>query len=77
MNKLKWSVLIVYALFLIILRITKLAFLSYLPLKKAIYLSVWSGELANNLIQLAHAEYLSKRFGFVIRVPPHNFLKVQ
>ena len=54
----------------------KLAILSYFFAKKDLYISVWFGGLANNIIQLAQAEYLSNKFGFTIHVPPHNFLKV-
>ena len=70
MNKLKLVILI-------ILRIVKLGLLSYLPVKNDIYISAWYCGLANNIIQLVQAEYLSKRFGFTLHVPPHNFLKVE
>jgi hypothetical protein len=70
MNKLKLVILV-------ILRVVKLGLLSYLPVKKDIYISAWYCGLANNIIQLVQAEYLSKRFCFTLHVPPHNFLKVE
>jgi hypothetical protein len=76
MNKLKWVILIIYASSLALFRSMKLGLLSYLPVKKDIYVSVWFGGLANNIIQLAHVEYLSKRFGFTIHIPPHSLLRV-
>lgn len=76
MNKLKWVILIVYASSMALLRILKLGILCYTPIKKHIFISVWFGGLANNIIQLAQAEYLAKRFGFTLHVPAHHFLKV-
>jgi len=38
MNKLKWLLLVVYGLYIILLRIPKLAILSKLPIKKDIYI---------------------------------------
>jgi hypothetical protein len=35
------------------------------------------GGLGNNIIQLAQAEYLSKKFCFIVHTPPHNFLNVK
>jgi hypothetical protein len=77
MNKLKWSVLFIWASFIITLRVAKLILVSYFPFKKDIYILYWFGLLANNIIQLAHAVYLSKKFGFIIHVPPHEFLTVE
>jgi Zn-dependent protease with chaperone function len=76
MNKLKWAILLIYTSTLALLRMLKLAILSYFFTKKDLYISVWFGGLANNIIQLAHSEYLSNKFCFTIHVPPHNFLKV-
>ena len=76
MNKLKWVILIIYASSMALLRILKLGILCYTPIKKHIFISVWFGGLANNIIQLAQAEYLAKRFGFTLHVPAHHFLKV-
>lgn len=76
MNRLKWFILMVYALFKIFVRVSRLTILAYSPIKKDVYILYWFGLLANNIIQLAHAEYFSKRFGFSIKVPPHKFLKV-
>src|ERR1700730_12884043 len=77
MNKLEWVILIIYASSLAPLRAVKLGLLSYLPMKKDIYISVWFRGLANNVIKLVQAESLSKRFGFTLHVAPHNFLKVE
>jgi len=40
MNKLKWLLLVVYGLYIILLRIPKLAILSKLPIKKDIYIEL-------------------------------------
>ena len=40
MNKLKWLLLVAYGLYIILLRISKLAILSKLPIKKDIYIEL-------------------------------------
>ena len=77
MNKLKWLLLVVYGLYIILLRIPKLAILSKLPIKKDIYILSWYSGLGNNIIQLAQAEYLAEQAGFTVHAPPHNILKLQ
>jgi hypothetical protein len=77
MNKLKWSILFIYASFVIISRVSMLTFLSQARIKKDIYILGWFSGLGNNIIQLSHAAYVSRRFGFTIHVPQHNFLKVE
>jgi len=66
MNKLKWLLLVVYGLYIILLRIPKLAILSKLPIKKDIYILSWYSGLGNNIIQLAQAEYLAEQAGFTL-----------
>ncbi len=77
MNKLKWLLLAVYGLYIILLRIPKLAILSKLPIKKDIYILSWYSGFGNNIIQLVQAEYLAERAGFTVHVPPHNFMKLE
>jgi hypothetical protein len=77
MNKLKWLLLVVYGLYIILLRIPKLAILSKLPIKKDIYILSWYSGLGNNIIQLAQAEYLAEQAGFTVHVPPHNIMKLE
>ncbi len=74
MNKLKWLLLVVYGLYIILLRIPKLAILSKLPIRKDIY---WYSGFGNNIIQLVQAEYLAEQAGFTVHVPPHNILKLE
>jgi len=59
MNKLKWFLLVAYGLYIILLRISKLAILSKLQIKKNIYILSWYSGLGNNIIQLIQAEYLA------------------
>jgi hypothetical protein len=77
MNKLKWFLLVAYGLYIILLRISKLAILSKLPIKKNIYILSWYSGLGNNIIQLVQAEYLAEQAGFTVHVPPHNIMKLE
>jgi hypothetical protein len=76
-NKLKWLLLVVYGLYIILLRIPKLAILSKLPIKKYIYILSWYSGLGSNIIQLVQAEHLAEQAGFTVHVPPHNIMKLQ
>ncbi len=76
LNKLTRIVLIIHVFLLALLRPARLMLWAK-PFKKDIYLGFWLGELGNNIIQIAQAEYVSKRVNLTLHVPLHKFIKTE
>lgn len=76
MSKLRKLKSVIYILLLILLRSLKITarLISVKPVHQNLYIKWWFGELGNNLIQLAHAEYLSEKLNLQIHTLSHKFL---
>lgn len=75
MNQPRRILAVVHVFLLVLLRLIKIILAK--PFIKSIYLKSWFGALGNNLVQIAHVEYLSKELNLTTYVLNHPFLKME
>lgn len=75
MGRLKRILALPYFFVLILLRFAKLL-LWIKSSKQPIYIKHWFCDLGNNMIQIAHAEFLAKKSGSTLHLPSHPFLNI-